>query len=194
MSRRLDLLAILFFVALASCFLPGAYEAYATARGEYISENAMSQRALFRYLERVRERDNNRALSSGAVAVSTTYAQTKKDVHYLLDGKFYVLASSDTPTYDPVPSEQAVSTYRRYVIAAGENATGSVYAGAAAVTAALAPLPVISDDLIPFAQVLVLTNATDAFTFGTTAFTSATNVITNFSYLEPYSATQFQDL
>ena len=192
--RRLDLLAILFFVALASCFLPNAYEAYAIARGEYISANAMSQRALFRYLERIRDQDNNRAMTSAGLNLSTTHAQIKNDVHYLIDGGFYKIAASDTPTYDPKPTTQSVATYRYYVYCAGAAATASVYAGSEAVAAADASYPTIPDGLIPFSKVRILTNATDAFVYGTTSFSSATAVTTNFSFLEPYADSNYQDL
>jgi len=195
--RNYNLLFLLAVTLVVAFVLPQAYEAYATSRGEYISAQAMSQRALFRYLERVREQDNNRAMTSGELS-PVTHIQIKEDVHYLLDGKFYKLAKSDTPTFAPtVTTVLAVSKARLYVLGAGANATASLYVSADVAAADVAKIvtPTMPDGIIPFGSVLVVTNATDSFIYGTTAFASASAITTtNFSYINPFGDENYQDL
>lgn len=157
---------------------------------EYISENAMSQRALFRYLQRQRHQDFNRALTSGQINPTGTEIQIKQNVHYLVDGYFKMFTATDTPGL--TDTVQASGTRRIYVLTLDVDGVAAVTAGTAVTPPATPQVPAIAEGKIPFAYLNVLAN--DEFTLGTTDFNQTTTTANNISRLNPLGLENFQDL
>lgn len=157
---------------------------------EYISETAMSQRALFNYLQRQRIQDYNRATTSGELNATGDEIQIKKDVHYILDGYFHTLVATDTPGFSA--TIQASGTRRIYLLSVNAAGTATCTAGVAVAGSATASPPSVPADHIPFGYLNVLAN--NAFTLGTTDFNVTTTTSYNISRLNPLGVENFQGL
>ena len=180
-----------FFLLVVSVLISFSVAAQIAETGvEYISGTAMSQRALFNYLQRQRVQDYNRATTSGELNPTGDEIQIKKDVHYILDGYFHTLSATDTPGFSA--DVQASGTRRIYLLSVNADGTATCTAGVAVAGSATASPPNVPADHIPFGYLNVLAN--DAFTLGTTNFNLTTTTAYNISRLNPLGVENFQGL
>lgn len=163
-----------------------------TQQNEYISEKAMSQGALFRYLQRVREQDANRVISYAAITPTGTAVHLGKDLNYLVDGIMYQVAA--TTTSGIAAAAQTGYTKCQYLLSVGTDGVITTTKGTDVAVTATPVIPDTPAGKIPFANILVQT-ATDAFTLGTTNVSVLTSIgVTHYSVRDHTADSNYENL
>lgn len=190
-------LLVLLIICLVVCCIPIVY----TQNTEYISETALSQRALFKYLERCRDQDANRVLTFPNYTISGADL-TSSQMTYLVDGVAVTVLATTTMQFS-APT-QATTTKQLYLFCYNDSGVATCVPGVPVEAATLTPitfstdpvLPDTPDGYIPVAYLEALV-ATAAFTLGTSnlSHTSTYTIsITEFSILNHTDSSNYKDL
>lgn len=166
--------------------------AYTQTGQEYISETAMSQGALFRYLQRCRTQDSNRAMTNAGAVMNATKVDLNRGLDAIVDGKLVRVASGATTLAAAIQASSTVCAYLFCVDGAGAL---TAVKGTNVDLGATPVVPTQPAGVVAFAQMIVTTTGAAAFTLGTTNVSAVTSaVITHFSIQDQTSGDNFKNL
>lgn len=144
-----------------------------------IAPGSFQHEDLLKFYDSIIKNTLNCSYGNPGLAISSTVdnIKTTTTINYTVDGVFYSLSPSANINV-PALTQQAVSTYAKYLVAVNSAGAFSITKGNSSARAAAAELPNLPDGYAPIGYFQVLTNSSTTYTAGTTGLDDAGLTVT----------------